>query len=69
MARFKSILKTANWEKAAAKRTCKHNKKHHINKGDNCFVIREGYNRWNYCEECGKQIIEQAKTDLNKLIS
>ena len=67
MAKYKSILKTTHWEIARAKRRCKHSNKHAIKKGDHCFVISEGYTKWNYCEQCGINMIEYSMQNLEKL--
>lgn len=65
MATHKSLLRRVDIELAKGRRTCKHNPKHAILKGQLSVIVCEGqYNRRPYCAACGFRMIEQARVAL-----
>jgi len=67
MPKLKRILLNLSFEVAQRKRKCTRNRKHVIYKDQKCLVIKENMDKKNYCLDCARQIINQAKLELDDL--
>jgi hypothetical protein len=69
MPKVRQLFNAVTVQEAKAKRICHHNrKKHGIQKGDLCLVIKgaDGGSK-NYCLGCATEILDQAELDLQQL--
>jgi hypothetical protein len=71
MAKTRNALKDLRVEKAIKKRKCHHDKKHVINAGDDCLVIKnpDGMGHKNYCKACAAPILDLAEAGTADLKS
>lgn len=70
MASFKSLLQRVTVRPAGKKCYCGHNKKHEITKGELRLIVKApgvATAEKGYCGECGREMIERARRDLDEI--
>jgi ribosomal protein S4E len=68
MGKAKSFLQTISIDKAIKSHSCKHNKKHIINKGDIRLKLKVGRTFQHFCIECAKESLEKDIKELNTIL-
>lgn len=67
MAKFKSIT-SARVVVAGRKRSCGHDKKHSVSKGEQCLEVPTGTMGWKgYCAACGIAMVDRGLVHLGEL--
>lgn len=69
MSRAKSLLKKFVVTQAERTHYCKHNRNHRIQKGQWRLTVKEGYNTSNFCIECSKVFLANAKEEIEKIMN
>jgi hypothetical protein len=69
MARAKSLLKKLVVTQAKRTHNCKNNHSHQIKKGQWRLSVKEGYDTSNYCVECSKVFLANAKEEIEKILN
>jgi len=64
MARRKSLVVGHQMRPAGKARKCRHNKAHHIKRGEILIEVREGLRWKGYCAACAKSMIAIARDTL-----
>jgi len=67
VAGYKSITIGHRSVLAGRKRSCHHDKKHTILKGDACLEVREGMGWKGYCIDCGIVMVDRGVADLTRV--
>lgn len=64
----KSFLKNISIDTAKLSHSCKHNKKHKINKGDKRLKLKEDRAFQHFCVECARESLKKDISELNALL-
>lgn len=66
MPKVRDILVHVSVETAERRRKCHRNRKHSIQQGDGCLVIKGGAfnSKRNYCQQCAAEILGRARKRL-----
>jgi len=67
MPKLKRLLVSACFETAQRNRSCCRNRGHEICKGDKCLIVKENMSYRNYCMECTRLILQNARQESNCL--
>jgi hypothetical protein len=69
MSRTKSLLKKLLVTQAKRTHNCKNNNNHRVQKGQWRLTVKEGYNTSNYCVECSKVFLANAKKEIERIMN
>jgi hypothetical protein len=67
MPAHKSLVVKSEWKSAGRKRTCYHDPKHSILKGDDVLEVAVGMGSQGYCRTCGQAMVTAAISRLQKM--
>lgn len=69
MPKVREVLKQLRVETAGRRRKCHRNDSHSIGRGERCLAVYDPITsgRKNYCTECARPILDQARRDLHRL--
>ena len=70
MPQIRDVLVHVCVETAKGRRKCYRNKKHSIQKNEQCLVVKTGSigSKHNYCRECAQKILDRAGDRLAEIV-